>query len=166
MAAGVWEVWQEHHTLHHAPLQAMNKHRNVHNRMCIFSLFGRSNLSRNNIKICCLSNVSLQIFSGLGPADRRRLWHSQGLGCVRLLQKQRHQPFGAGQHLRRAVEDHEPERRPGPLRVQPLRGHTQGRSVVIPVVCLFFCLEWLLNHPLVCFLGFISRTFIMRCIYS
>lgn len=61
-----------------------------------------------------------QVIPGLGAADRRGLRHGEGLGGLRLLQEQRHQPSGAGQHLRRAVEDHQQEQRHGLLRVQPV----------------------------------------------
>lgn len=61
-----------------------------------------------------------QVVPGLGAADRRGLRHGEGLGGLRLLQEQRHQPSGAGQHLRRAVEDHQQEQRHGLLRVQPV----------------------------------------------
>lgn len=74
-----------------------------------------------------------QVVPGPGPADGRGLRHGEGLGRLRLLHEQRDQPAGAGQHLRRAVEDHQQEQRSGLLRVQPLRGHTQGGMLCVCV---------------------------------
>lgn len=78
----------------------------------------------------------LKVIPGPGAADGRGLRHGEGLGRLRLLHEQGHQPAGAGQHLRRAVEDHQQEQRPGLLCVQPLWGDTQGGLCVCVYVTL------------------------------
>lgn len=71
--------------------------------------------------------LSLQNIPGPVQADGCVLRHCERLSRLWILQEQGHQPAGAGQHIRRAVADHQQEQRPWLLCVQSLRRHPQGR---------------------------------------
>lgn len=55
--------------------------------------------------------MATQIIPGPVQAGGPGLRHREGLGCVRVFQGQRHQPSGAGQHVRRALEGHQQKQR-------------------------------------------------------
>lgn len=64
-----------------------------------------------SVALCQFTNVATQIIPGPVQAGGPGLRHREGLGCVRVFQGQRHQPSGAGQHVRRALEGHQQKQR-------------------------------------------------------
>lgn len=69
-----------------------------------------------------------QVLPGSVQADGRGVRDGERIGRVPVLSGQRHQPSGAGQHLRRAVEGHQQEQRLGQLGVEPGRRDQEGES--------------------------------------
>lgn len=67
-----------------------------------------------------------QVLPGSVQADGRGVRDGERVGRVPVLPGQRHQPSGAGQHLRRAVEGRQQEQRRGQLRLQPGRRDQEG----------------------------------------